>query len=176
MAAPIFLIGYRCTGKTTTGKRLAEMLGRSFVDTDRLLETTAGTTITRMVDSRGWEYFRKEETRTLTSLDLSRALVVATGGGIILSEENRGFIRKNGPAIWLKADVDTIMTRLASDSGTADSRPALTNTGIAEETSRMLDIRTPLYSGLATFSINTADHTPEAAAEIIIRKLENERF
>ncbi|HCY87779.1 MAG TPA: shikimate kinase AroL [Desulfobacteraceae bacterium] len=168
---PIFLIGYRCTGKTTTGKYLAKLLGRPFMDTDRLLESSAGTTITRMVDARGWDYFRREETRTLLTLDLSSGPVVATGGGIILAQENRRFIRRNGIAVWLTADAATIMDRLASDTATADSRPVFTDASLEQETKNTLNTREPLYRELASLTINTADHTPEAAAETIKREL-----
>ncbi|MCG8616458.1 MAG: shikimate kinase [Desulfobacterales bacterium] len=172
---PIFLIGYRCTGKTTTGKHIARILGRPFMDTDRQLEADAGTTITRMVETQGWDYFRSEETRTLQKLDLSNAPVVATGGGIILAEENRDFIKKNGLVAWLTADPATILERLGSDAATADSRPGLTeDNSLEEETKDMLQMREPLYRELASLIINTADHAPEAAAQLIIRKLAKE--
>ncbi len=173
---PIFLIGYRCTGKTTTGRLLAKMLNRPFMDTDQILESNAKTTITQMVEDHGWEYFRQQETRTLLSLDLSYAPVVATGGGIILAEENRVFLKGKGVCAWLYADAPAIMARLVADANTTDSRPDLTRDSLEDETRQMLDLRTPLYEDIAGFSINTAENSPEEAAILIKRRLDHERF
>ncbi|MCG8636043.1 MAG: shikimate kinase [Desulfobacterales bacterium] len=173
---PIFLIGYRCTGKTTTGRLLAKMLNRPFTDTDQVLESSLKTTITKLVEDHGWDYFRQQETRILLSLDLSDAPVVATGGGIILAEKNRGFLKAKGFSAWLYADAPTIITRLAADPNTSDSRPDLTSCGLEEETRKMLDHRTPLYEDIAGISINTADYSPEEAAILIKRRLDHDRL
>ena len=170
MRTPVFLIGYRCTGKTTTGKLLAQLLNRPFLDTDRVLEQTLGTRI------RGWGYFRKLETRTLESLDLAHAPVISTGGGIVLETENCSYIRDNGIAVWLKADTQTIVERLGADPATSASRPNLTDSDIEAETRSVLKLRTPLYDGIAAFSVNTADHTPDAAAQFIMEQLDKDTY
>ncbi|MEH0020016.1 MAG: shikimate kinase AroL [Desulfobacter sp.] len=175
-ARPIFLIGYRCTGKTTTGRLLAQKLARPFVDTDQTLETDEGITIARMVDTFGWAHFRQAETRTLLALDLGQGPVVATGGGIILAEENRRFLQEQGIAVWLQADAQTIMARLTADAASADSRPDLTRQSLEDETRQMLALRNPLYETLARITINTAAHSPEAAADLIKRRLDHERL
>ncbi len=173
---PIFLIGYRCTGKTTTGRLLAKMLNRPFLDTDQTLESSTKTTITKMVEQHGWNYFRQQETKTLVSIDLSTSPVVATGGGILLAEINRDYLKEAGICAWLHADADTLMARLVVDANTADSRPDLTRDSLKEETRKMIDLRTPLYEDIATISINTADHSPEEAAILIKRRLDHDRF
>ena len=78
----LFLIGYRCTGKTTVGKSLAEKLNRSFIDTDSLVVTRQQMSIKEIVGAYGWEGFRQMESDTLKSVCTSDGQVVATGGGL----------------------------------------------------------------------------------------------
>lgn len=170
---PVFLIGYRCTGKTTVGRRLAKILDRPFVDTDAVLESRFEVSIADMVEQNGWDYFRQKESRVLEDLDLGAAPVVATGGGIVLSEANRNFMAKSGYCVWLYADESTIVRRLVLDAGTTDHRPALTKEGIETETRKILAARDPLYRSLARVTINTADHSPEAAALMIKQMIED---
>lgn len=177
---PIYLIGYRCTGKTTTGKLLARLLDKPFIDTDREVETRFSTTIEEMVAANGWEYFRQKEKKVLQSLsftgDNSFSPVVATGGGIILDPENREFLKTKGICIWLYADNATIVERLGTDSRNSASRPKLTRDNLSDETCKMLELRTPLYSELARIKIDTAGLSPEEAAQMIKRRIFNGRF
>ncbi|WDP93105.1 MAG: shikimate kinase AroL [Desulfobacter sp.] len=173
---PVFLVGYRCTGKTTIGRLLARALGRPFVDTDTALEARFNISIAQMVANKGWDHFREMENRVLTSLDISSAPVVATGGGIILAEKNRVWIHDSGICVWLHADVSTLLSRLSKDAELTDHRPDLTGHSLEEETREMLDIRTPLYREMAQIIVDTARYTPEDAAHHIIRRLENERL
>ena len=161
---PIFLIGYRCTGKTSTGKYLADLLNKRFLDTDLVLESTYDTTIAQMVERHGWSYFRAKETETLVNLDLKNAPVVATGGGIILAEENRRFLKENGVVVYLYATASVLTDRIRKDENNTERRPDLTRDGLALETEKMLEIRNPLYQALAGISINTEKYTPKAAA------------
>lgn len=161
---PIFLIGYRCTGKTTTGKYLADLLNKKFLDTDLVLESTYGTTIAKMVARHGWSYFRAKETETLVNLDLKNTPVVATGGGIILAEENRQFLKENGVVVYLYATASVLTDRIRKDEDNTERRPDLTRDSLALETKKMLEIRNPLYQALAAISINTEEYDPKAAA------------
>ena len=99
----IFLIGYRCTGKTSTGRYLAELLNKRFLDTDLVLESTYKTTIAQMVERHDWSYFRAKETETLMNLELQDAPVVATGGGIILAEGKQAVFKEKGTVVYLYA-------------------------------------------------------------------------
>lgn len=169
---PIFLIGYRCTGKTSTGKYLAELLNRRFLDTDLVLESTYDTTIAQMVDRHGWPYFREKETETLMNLDLKNGPVVATGGGIILAEENRRFLKGNGVVVYLYATAPVLTDRIRKDQINTERRPDLTRDDLALETQKMLEIRNPLYQALAGISINTEKYIPKAAAVQIMAELD----
>lgn len=161
---PIFLIGYRCTGKTSTGKYLAEFLSRTFLDTDLVLESTCDTTIAQMVARHGWPYFRAKETETLMNLDLKNGPVIATGGGIILAEENRLFLKENGVVVYLYATASVLTDRIRKDENNTERRPDLTCDSLALETQKMLEVRNPLYQALADISIDTEKYAPENAA------------
>jgi len=80
---PIYLIGYRCTGKSTTGKLLANFMDCTFFDTDRIIEEKFETTIEKMINRQGWEYFRQKEKEVLFHTGRLSNYVVATGGGIV---------------------------------------------------------------------------------------------
>lgn len=161
---PLYLVGYRCTGKSTVGKILADLLERPFLDTDQIIETKFNTTITEMVDQQGWACFRQREKEALLDTAGCPSPVVATGGGIVLDPENRLFIQRQGICVWLWADTVTLVKRLRGDPGSLDSRPGLTDLSLAQETQKMLDLRTPLYQQLAHFKIDTTCHSPEQAA------------
>jgi len=152
------------------------MLGRPFIDTDTFLESRFNISIAKMVEKRGWDYFREKETQVLMGLDLSDAPVVATGGGIVLAEKNRAWINGSGACVWLRADASTLISRIRADAPTVGHRPDLTSQGLEAETQKLLSVRTPLYQELAGIIINTADHSPEDATGQIIRRLDHERF
>jgi shikimate kinase len=167
----IFLIGYRCTGKTTIGKILAHRLNFKFLDTDRIVEHTAGSSILHIVETHGWKKFRQIEKKTLFNTKNNKNTVIATGGGIIMDQDNREFIKKNGVSVWLDADIKTILSRLNTDKMTRESRPSLTDNGLLKETREVLKLRTPLYDQTAHIKINVKFHTPEEIAKIIDRRL-----
>jgi len=168
---PIFLIGYRCTGKSTTGKLLATLLGSLFFDTDRIIEERFKTTIAQMVNQRGWEYFRQKERQTLLDTDHLSNCVIATGGGIVLDPENRSFLQTHGICVWLYADVVTIVNRLLSDDENHESRPRFSKESLSQETKKMLEFRSPLYQELGQIKINTGCHSSKEAANIIKRRV-----
>ncbi len=174
--APIFLIGYRCTGKTTIGKLLAHRLARPFVDTDAQIESQFNMSIAHMVETRGWAFFRQCETRVLVGLELSHPPVVATGGGIILSETNRKWIKNAGVPVWLTADESVLVERIRKDAPATDHRPDLTRNSIEKETHNMLKIRIPLYQDLAKITINTGQYPPKTIADMILKRLEHEKI
>ena len=167
----IFLIGYRCTGKTTIGRILADRLNHNFLDMDQMIEQQAASTISNIVDSYGWDYFRQMEKKLLFNIVTKNDVVVSTGGGIVIDPENLIFLNKNGYAIWLDADIQTILSRLNSDPLTHSSRPSLTLKNLKEETKELLEIRRPLYKKAAHFTIQTDFYTPQEIVTIIERRL-----
>jgi len=167
----IFLIGYRCTGKTTIGKILADRLDFDFIDTDRIIEQETESTILQIVEKHGWGKFRQLEKQTLFNTKNNRKIVIATGGGIIIDHENQDFIKKSGFVVWLDADIKIIMSRLNTDHKTGESRPSLTHKDLLKETDELLSLRSPLYEKTAHLKIDTSSRTPEEIVNIIDRRL-----
>ena len=98
MRHTIYLVGARAAGKTTFGGALARQLGCNYVDTDIHLRETTGETVADIVAREGWDGFRKRESAVLRAVT-APGTVIATGGGMVLAEENRRFMRENGYAI-----------------------------------------------------------------------------
>lgn len=154
------LIGYRATGKTTLAQPLAERLGWSWVDADVELERRAGRTIREIFDAGGEPEFRRLERSTLSDLLTRDRLVLAAGGGAVLDSETRRDFKLAGPAVWLKASVDTIEQRLYGDATTRERRPNLTAAGGREEIERLLEQREPIYRDVADLIIQTDEPFP----------------
>jgi len=168
----IYLIGYRCTGKTTLGRELARELALEFVDMDELLVAEAGQSINEMVAEKGWPYFRSQERTLLSRLAGKGPLVVGTGGGIILDPDNVAEMRAGGMVVWLQCSSDTITHRIQGDSRTREMRPALTDKGLIEEIESVLQERMPLYQGAAHITLATDAGDVQALCKEIIAKLD----
>ena len=166
----IFLIGYRCTGKTTIGKILADRLNLDFFDTDLIVEQVSGLNISQIVEKYGWKKFRRLEKDILFNTKNNEDAVIATGGGIIIDPENQDFIKKNGFCVWLDADLKTILHRLNNDNKTCLSRPSLTNKDLLKETEELISLRNPLYEQTANIRIDVSYQTPEEIVNIIDRR------
>jgi shikimate kinase len=143
----IYLIGPRASGKTTLGKRLAERLGRSFVDLDEALVASRGETIAALVEREGWDAFRMAEAAIMAETATKRGLVAATGGGVVLLPENRDILAR-GLVLYLQAQPERLAERLLADMAAAH-RPKLTALGLKEEITATLAEREPLYLSLA---------------------------
>jgi shikimate kinase len=163
----IVLVGYRCTGKTTVARLLAERLGWDWVDADSVLEARAGRSIREVFATEGEAAFRAHESAGLVELCQRRRHVIATGGGIVLTAENRQRLRQAGWVIWLTADAATLWQRLQQDATTAERRPNLTVGGLVE-IEELLHRREPLYRACADVQIDTAGRSPEQVAELIL--------
>jgi shikimate kinase len=153
----VVLIGYRGTGKTAVGKRLADRLRLPFYDTDELIEREAGKSIRDMVAEKGWAYFRMRESEIIRKLALLQRGVVASGGGAVMDEGNCAILKKHGLLIWLTADAFTTVRRMINDAKSEARRPSFFHEDIFRETEDVLKERIPIYRGLADFSLNTTD-------------------
>ncbi len=155
----IYLIGYRATGKTSVGQALAQALDRPFMDADQALEAEQGRTIASIVETGGWEEFRRLEKDLLARLSQRKGHIVAPGGGAVLDPDNVQRMKETGKVVWLTADPGVIHTRLSRDSKTATQRPALTDQGVLEEITTVLEQRQPLYQEAADLIVAT-DEAP----------------
>src|SRR5215218_314511 len=114
----ITLIGYRGSGKSSVAPALAERLGWTWADADPLIEQRAGQTIREIFETSGEPKFRRLEREVLVELLGGTNLVIAAGGGAILSAETRHDMRQAGPVVWLRADVATLSARIGADATT----------------------------------------------------------
>jgi len=151
----VILIGYRATGKSTVGKILSQKLRIPFVDTDQLIEEAAGMPIKEIVARHGWEVFRDQETKVIASLRNLNLCVVATGGGAILSAENRELLKNMGGLVYLKAPLSDIVERLRRDAHHEQIRPQFTSENLEAETLAVLKDRIPIYESVADFTVDT---------------------
>jgi shikimate kinase len=151
----IYLIGYRCCGKTSVGKALSKLLGRPFLDTDAAVVQKAGMTISEMVSRNGWNAFRDMEKSVIDQTAFLNQYVIATGGGSILNPDNVRNMRKAGRVIWLKVSPETVRGRMAADPKTLIQRPGLTPTGSMDEIETVLLDRQPLYEKASHIVLDT---------------------
>jgi len=164
----LFLIGYRCTGKTTVGEALARRLGWNFVDTDRMIVDRAGVSIAHMVQMHGWPFFREQEHEVVKTVSTGDRQVVASGGGIVLDDRNIALMRQSGRIVWLTASEPTIATRMQKDEQTTGSRPTLTGLGRIAEIKAVMAERTPLYEKAADLAVDTNRTTIAAICDRIV--------
>ena len=162
----LYLVGMMGSGKTSTGRPLAERLGYGFVDADAVIEQVAGCTISEIFERDGEEDFRSLETQVLRSISERHSLVVATGGGVVTRSENWGMMHQ-GIVIWLDVERRQLLQRLQADS---TQRPLLMTEDPAETLDAILKQRRPLYDE-ADLTVVIESETPEVVANGIIQLL-----
>ncbi|WP_272669885.1 shikimate kinase AroL [Providencia sp. PROV060] len=159
-----YIIGPRGSGKTTIGKKFAESKGYQFVDTDKLILEKAGKSIAEIVEQHGWDYFRQLETDVLKSITQSD-MIVSTGGGLVLAEENQQIMRNNGTVIYLNTRPEVLAKRLAAEPQ-ADQRPSLTGKSLVEEIEEVMQQREPIYRATAHHIIDAAQPVDDIIAQL----------
>ena len=164
----VVLIGYRGTGKSTVAKLLGQRLGRNVVSTDAEVIAKAQLPIPEIVKKFGWDHFRQMETEVCQALSQQDSLVIDTGGGAILKEENVKALKTNSVTFWLTAEVATIASRIGGDT----QRPSLTGTKtFIDEIEEILTERTPKYQAASDHIIPTDHATPEQVTDSIFSLL-----
>ena len=167
----IVLIGYRCSGKTAVAKILATELGKDLLDTDALIEENAGCSIETIVSRRGWDHFREIEKRLVEEVSSRKNLVIATGGGIVMDEENVKNLKQNGWVVWLKRKPEVLKERMAKEQRSGRIRPSLTGADPLEEIKKVLSIRKPFYERAGDLVVDTSSLSIGDTAELIIKIL-----
>ena len=160
----LYLVGMMGSGKTSTGRPLAERLGYGFVDADAVIEQAAGCSIPEIFDRDGEAGFRSLESQVLSAISQRHSLVVATGGGVVTQPENWGMLH-SGIVIWLDVVPDQLMQRLNADSTV---RPLLQAADPEAALNALLNERRPLYAE-ADLTVVINDETPEAVADGILQ-------
>ncbi|MDP8566424.1 shikimate kinase [Methylophilus aquaticus] len=161
----IFLIGLMGAGKTTVGKVIAKNLGKTFYDTDQVIEQRTGVKIPTIFELEGESGFRKRETAMLEELSEQQNIVLATGGGAIIAPENRAILKQYGYVIYLRANVNELYLRTRNDK----NRPLLQNVDVKAKLEQLFHARNPLYTETADLIVDTG-HQP---VTVIIHKIES---
>ncbi|HHY73035.1 MAG TPA: shikimate kinase [Bacillus bacterium] len=149
----LYLTGFMGSGKTTIGKLLAEKLALPVIDTDQFIEEQLQKTIREIFETEGEEQFREYEEQFLKMIPTENN-IITTGGGIILKNENRTWMRKNGTVIYLHCEPEEIMKRLASD----ETRPLLD--GDKQKNILSIFAKRSEYYDDADFKIDTTGKSP----------------
>ncbi len=139
---PLVLVGMMGAGKTTVGRRLANQLGRAFLDSDDEIEKAAQMTIPEIFEQRGEPEFRAGEMRVIARVLKDRDIVLATGGGAFANAETRGLVKAEGVSVWIKADFDLLFARVSRRS----NRPLLKTANPRETLQKLIDDRYPIYA------------------------------
>lgn len=145
------MIGLMGAGKTTIGRQLAKALKLPFYDSDKAIEESTGVDIPTIFEFEGEEGFRDREQKMIQKLTQLQGIVLATGGGAILREENRNALKNNGYVVYLQCPVDRILERTRRDT----QRPLLRTDDPKERLQQLFEQRQPLYLSCADFKIDT---------------------
>jgi len=162
----LILCGFMGCGKSTVGKRLAEITGRTFVDTDDFIEQNEQMTIPEIFARRGESEFRRMEREAVKTLSKRNNLVIATGGGTLMNPDNTAVFKENGVVILLNAGLDVMKVRLQDDT----SRPLLAKPNREELMEQLYRDRIGTYRNAADFIV-PADETAVHVAEEIAGQL-----
>ena len=165
----IVLTGFMSSGKTVCGRRLAELMGRDFFDSDVEIEANAGMTISEIFEKFGEEYFRNLETETIKQLSGKKDSVISTGGGAVLRKKNILALSENGIIVNLETNGEIIAERL----GGGDSARPLTKGKSIDETIARFEARKPFYDNCDIKIKIDKDKGIEDTAKEILRILED---
>ena len=167
MSQNIILIGPMGAGKSSVGKRLSKQLCRKFFDCDKVLEERTGVAITTIFELEGETGFRERETKILDELSKQENVVIATGGGAVLVEENIHLITHNSIVIYLKASVNSQIKRTKHDK----KRPLLQTNDRHATLQSLAKTRNPIYTKIADIIVDTDNQSISTSIEEITNQL-----
>ena len=166
----IFLVGPMGAGKSTIGRQLAQQLNMDFVDSDAVIEERAGADISWIFDLEGEEGFRKREERIINELTQLQGVVLSTGGGAVMSKENRNYLSARGIVIYLETSVDKQYQRTQRDK----KRPLLQGTDNPRQVLEDLaKVRNPLYEQIADITLPIDEQNAKVMVNQIVDLIDN---
>lgn len=166
----IYLVGPMGAGKTTIGKRIAEIKGMNFVDSDAEIEKRTGVDISFIFDMEGEEGFRRREREVLAELTRLSNTVLATGGGAVLDSGNRDLLSARGVVVYLETSLEQQLARTRNNR----DRPLLADSDDIEETlTKLAKERNPFYRKIADLVVPTGDQSARKLAHEIVANLES---
>lgn len=163
----IFLVGLMGSGKTTVGKLLAKRFNKAFFDTDHEIERRTGVKIPVIFEIEGEAGFRNRELTVLQELAGQRNIVLATGGGVVLSQANREILRQNGKVIYLRAMAGELWQRTRHNK----NRPLLQTLDPLAKLKELFAERDPLYREVAHLIVDTSRQNARTLAMQLEEKL-----
>ncbi len=158
---PVYLVGPMGAGKSTIGRHLARLLGKTFIDLDEEIEKRCGADISWIFDMEGEAGFRKRESSVLQELSALNNLVLATGGGVVLSEDNRALLNRNGTVVYLVVTAQVLFKRMQQDT----KRPLLQVEDRKAVIEKLVEEREPLYRDVADVVFDGQGSPPLASAQ-----------
>jgi len=164
----VFLVGLMGAGKTTVGRLLARRLKLRFYDSDQQIERRCGVKIPVIFDIEGEAGFRVREEQAIAELTALQGIVLATGGGAVLSEENRRHLAAGGTVVYLSARPEDLFQRVRQDR----NRPLLAGADPLRRLRELHAERDPLYRALADLVIETGTQSVPALARGLLERLE----
>tara|TARA_B100000959_G_scaffold285348_2_gene359865 strand:- start:6666 stop:7199 length:534 start_codon:yes stop_codon:yes gene_type:complete len=164
----VFLVGPMGVGKTTIGRALAELLELDFYDSDREIEASTSADISWIFDVEGEAGFRVRESRMIDQLSEQTKIVLATGGGAVLAEENRQCMKERGVVVYLRASIRQQVERTRRDK----NRPLLQTPDPEQKIRELMKIRDPLYREVADIVIDTNRRNPRSVSQDISQRLQ----
>ncbi|HEY9148915.1 MAG TPA: shikimate kinase AroK [Gammaproteobacteria bacterium] len=166
----VFLVGPMGAGKSTIGRQLSHVLKKSFRDSDHEIVAHTGASIPLIFEIEGEEGFRKRESAMIDELTAMEDLVLATGGGAVLSEHNRRVLKQRGVVIYLYASLEQLFERTRRDR----NRPLLQTEDPKARLEALLSQRDPLYREVADMVVHTDDRSIKSVVKEIMVRLERE--
>ena len=163
----IFLVGPMGAGKSTIGRHLADELHLDFYDSDQEIERRTGADIAWIFDLEGEDGFRKREETVINDLTDKQGIVLATGGGSIVTKAVRNRLSARGIVVYLQTTIDKQVARTQRDK----RRPLLQNNDPEQVLRDLADLRNPLYEEVADYVVETDDQSARAVANQIISKI-----
>ena len=164
----IFLVGPMGAGKSTVGRQLSKALKKDFLDSDKAIEERTGANIALIFELEGEEGFRKRERKMIDDLTQRDNVVLATGGGAVLSEENRAWLMSRGFVVYLNAPVELLVERTSRDK----NRPLLQTEDPRESITQLMSEREPLYRQVADAVVATGRRSARYVVKEIQKQLE----
>ena len=168
MSGSFFLVGPMGAGKSTIGRQLARNLGLEFIDSDREIETRTGVDIPLIFELEGEDGFRHREQDIIDTLTQRQGIVLATGGGAVLSSTNRRHLASRGLVIYLHTSVNQQLQRTAHDR----NRPLLQTDNPGQKLQQLMKERDPLYREIADLIIETDGCRVREVVGKIVRHIE----
>lgn len=162
----LFLVGFMGAGKSTVGRIVADKLAMPFVDLDERIVARTGSSIPDIFDSSGEPEFRRLESAELSAVSGERDAIVACGGGVVLSDENRRLMKQNGVVAYLTVTPEQALARM----GGAHSRPLLAGKS-GEVATSLLEARRSLYESASDIVLDTVARSPEDVADAVVAAL-----